>query len=80
MGQPNHVHCPFPLEWTEQAVSVGVREGIAQRLRLNLKEERLTALSVLRQLSKEKSGFKKRSDLFDYLVISVLKLRILHVF
>lgn len=61
-------------------MSVGVREGIAQRLRLNLKEERLTALSVLRQLSKEKSGFKKRSDLFDYLVISVLKLRILHVF
>jgi len=80
MGQPNHVHCPFPLEWPEQAASVGVREGIAQRLRLNLKEEQLTALSVLRQLSKEKSGFKKHSDLFDYLVFSVLKLRISYMY
>lgn len=51
-----------------------------QRLKLNLKEEQLTALPVLRQLSKEKSGFKKRSDLFDYFVISVLKLRILRVY
>lgn len=51
-----------------------------QRLKLNLKEEQLPILSVLRQLSKEKSAFKKHSDLFDYFVISVLKLRIFHMY
>lgn len=45
-----------------------------------MKEEQLTALPVLRQLSKEKSGFKKHSDLFDYFVISVLKLRIFYMY
>lgn len=54
-------------------------EGFSQRLKLNLKEEQLSALSVLRQLSKEKSRFWKRSDLFDDFVISVLELRLFHV-
>jgi len=40
-----------------------------QRLKLNLNEEQLTALPVLRQLSKEKSGFKKRSDLTTLLAV-----------
>lgn len=54
-------------------------EGFSQRLKLNLKEEQLSALSVLRQLSKEKSRFWKRSDLFDDFVISVLELRLFYM-
>lgn len=54
-------------------------EEFSQRLKLNLKEEQLSALSVLRQLSKEKSRFRKGSDLFDDFVISVLELRLFYM-
>lgn len=55
------------------------REEFSLRLKLNLKEGQLPALSVLRQLSKEKSRFRKRSDLFDDFVIPVLELRLFYV-
>lgn len=55
------------------------REEFSQRLRLNLKEEQLSALPVLRRLSKEKSRFRKCSDLFDDSVTSVLELRLFYM-
>lgn len=79
MGQENRVCCPILFEWKDQAANAGALGGIFARLKLNLKEEQLSALSVLRQLSKEKSRFWKRSDLFDDFVISVLELRLFHV-
>lgn len=54
-------------------------EEFSQRLKLNLKEEQLSAFSVLRQLSKEKSRFLKSSDLFDDFVISGLKLTLFYM-
>lgn len=79
MGQENRVRCPILFEWKDQAANAGALGRIFARLKLNLKEEQLSALSVLRQLSKEKSRFWKRSDLFDDFVISVLELRLFHV-
>lgn len=29
IGQPNQVHCPFPLEWKDQAMNTGVLEGVS---------------------------------------------------
>lgn len=54
-------------------------EEFSQRLKLNLKEEQLSAFSVLRQLSKEKSRFLKSSDLFDDFVISGLELTLFYM-
>lgn len=63
---------PFHLNGKTRQQMLEHWEEFSQRLKLNLKEEQLSALSVLRQLSKEKSRFWKRSDLFDDFVISVL--------
>lgn len=70
---------PFHWNGTTRQQMLQHGEEFSPRLKLNLKEEQLPALSVLRQLSKEKSRFRKCSDLFDDFVISVLELRLFYM-
>lgn len=79
-GQQNCVHCPIPLGWKDQAANAAALGGIFTEGEAKFKGgAALPALSVLRQLSKEKSRLRKRSDLFDDFVISVLELRLFYV-
>lgn len=81
-GQPNRLHCPFPLEWKDQAANVGALERISTEVEAKFKGGTAYCTRSLFSDScqKKKRGFKKHSDLFDYFVVSVLKLRIFYVY